>query len=69
MEKIRAEQAAAGGPDMDGALAILSTHPATRERIDTLTALIREKGGTGPYRKIELDFKAFQEKLRDALNE
>ena len=54
---------------MDGALSMLSTHPATSERIQTLNALIENKAGTGPYRKLDLDFEAFQKKLRDHLNQ
>lgn len=68
-EKIQHEHDQSGGPDMDGAMSMLSTHPATSERIATLNALIKKKAGTGPYRKIDLDFKAFQEKLRNHLNE
>jgi len=67
-ETIQKEQAEAEGLDMNGALSILSTHPATQERIDTLNALIKAKAGTGPYRKLGLDFEKFQGKLRDALN-
>ena len=67
-ETIQKEQAEAEGLDMNGALSILSTHPATQERIDTLNALIKAKAGTGPYRKLGLDFEEFQGKLRGALN-
>ena len=67
-ETIQKEQAEAEGLDLNGALSILSTHPATQERIDTLNALIKAKAGSGPYRKLDLDFESFQGKLRDALN-
>lgn len=68
-KKIQHEHDEAGAPDMDGALSMLSTHPATSERIETLNALITDKAGNGPYTKIDLDFQAFQERLRDHLNE
>ena len=68
-EKIQKEHDEAGAPDMDGALSMLSTHPATKERIANLNALIENKASTGPYRKLDLDFEAFQEKLRDHLNQ
>ena len=54
---------------MDGALSMLSTHPATKERIANLNALIENEAGSGPYRIIDLDFEAFQEKLQALLNE
>ena len=47
---------------MDGALSMLSTHPATKERIANRTRSLKMKG-SGPYRIIDLDFEAFQEKL------
>ena len=67
--KIQKEHDEVGAPDMDGALSMLSTHPATKERIANLNALIENKASTGPYRKLDLDFEAFQEKLRDHLNQ
>ena len=54
---------------MDGALSMLSTHPATKERIANLNALIENEAGSGPYRIIDLDFEAFQERLEALLNE
>ena len=68
-EKIQREQDESGAPDMDGALNMLSTHPATKERIANLNALIKDGAGSGPYRIIDLDFEAFQEKLKALLNE
>ena len=68
-EKIQKEQDESGTPDMDGALSMLSTHPATKERIANLNALIENGAGSGPYRIIDLDFEAFQEKLKALLNE
>ena len=68
-EKIQKEHDEAGAPDMDGALSMLSTHPATKERIANLNALIENEAGSGPYRIIDLDFVAFQEKLKALLNE
>ena len=56
-------------PNMEGALSVLSTHPATDERINNLNKLIEEKAGQGPYRKIDLDFDNFQEKLRNHLTQ
>jgi len=67
--KIQHEHDESGMPDMDGALSMISTHPATAERIQTLNRLIDEKAGNGPYCKFDLDFKAFQERLRERLNE
>ena len=68
-EKIQKEHDEAGAPDMDGALSMLSTHPATKERIANLNALIENEAGSGPYRIIDLDFEAFQEKLEALLKE
>ena len=68
-EKIQKEHDEAGAPDMDGALSMLSTHPATKERIANLNALIENEAGSGPYRIIDLDFEAFQEKLETLLKE
>ena len=68
-EKIQKEHDEAGAPDMDGALSMLSTHPATKERIANLNALIENGADSGPYRIIDLDFEAFQEKLKALLNE
>ena len=68
-EKIKKESEASNLPDMDGALNVLSTHPATDKRIKSLKLLIKEKGRRGPYRKFNLDFAEFQKKLRDHLNQ
>ena len=68
-EKIKEESEESNLPDMDGALNVLSTHPATDKRIKSLKSLIQEKGRSGPYRKFNLDFKEFQKKLRDHLNQ
>ena len=68
-EKIQKEHDEAGAPDMDGALSMLSTHPATKERITSLNALIKNEAGSGPYRIIDLDFEAFQEKIEALLKE
>ena len=67
--KIQQEQEKSSMPNMEGALSVLSTHPATDERIKNLNKLIEEKAGEGPYRKIDLDFDEFQEKLRNNLNQ
>ena len=67
-EKIRQEHDASGMPDMDGALSVLTTHPATDERINNLNRLIHSQKTLGSYRKFDLDFKLFKEKLRDRLN-
>jgi len=67
-EKIRQEHDASGMPDMDGALSVLTTHPATDERIRNLNRLIHSQKNLGSYRKFDLDFNLFQEKLRDRLN-
>ena len=68
-EKIKKESEESGLPDMDGALNVLSTHPATDKRIKSLKLLIQEKGRSGPYRIFNLDFSEFQKKLRDHLNQ
>ena len=68
-EKIKKESEESHLPDMDGALNVLSTHPATDKRIKSLKLLIQEKGRSGPYRKFNLDFMEFQKKLRDHLNQ
>ena len=67
--KIQQEQEKSSMPNMEGALSVLSTHPATDERIKNLNKLIEEKAGQGPYRKIDLDFDKFQEKLRNNLTQ
>jgi len=67
--KIQQEQQESSTPNMEGALSILSTHPATDERINNLNKLIEQKGGQGPYRKIDLDYGAFQERLRNHLTQ
>jgi len=67
-ERIQQEHDESGVPDMDGALNVLTSHPATDERINNLNRLINSQKKTGPYRKFDLDFKAFQEKLRNQLN-
>ena len=67
--KIQQEQEKSSMPNMEGALSVLSTHPATDERIKNLNKLIEEKAGQGPYRKIDLDFDKFQEKLRNHLTQ
>ena len=46
-EKIQKEQDESGAPDIDGALSMLSTHPATKERIANLNALIENEAGSG----------------------
>ena len=67
-ERIQQEHDESGMPDMDGALSVLTTHPATDERINNLNRLINSRKKSGPYRKFDLDFKGFQEKLRNQLN-
>ena len=67
-ERIQQEHDESGMPDMDGALSVLTTHPATDERINNLKRLINSQKKSGPYRKFDLDFKGFQEKLRSQLN-
>jgi predicted Zn-dependent protease len=67
-EKIQKEHDKSGMPDMDGALSVLTTHPATDERINNLKRLINSQNNSGAYRKFDLDFKGFQERLRNRLN-
>ena len=69
VEFFRKIQQESSTPNMEGALSILSTHPATDERINSLRKLIEQKGGAGPYRKIDLDYGAFQERLRAHLTQ
>ena len=69
VEFFRKIQQESSTPNMEGALSILSTHPATDERINSLRKLIEQKGGQGPYRKIDLDYGAFQERLRTHLTQ
>ena len=69
VEFFRKIQQESSTPNMEGALSILSTHPATDERINSLRKLIEQKGGAGPYRKIDLDYGAFQERLRTHLTQ
>ena len=67
--KLQQEQEKSSMPNMEEALSVLSSHPATDERINNLNKLIEEKGGQGPYRKIDLDFGLFQAKLRNHLTQ
>ena len=66
--KIQKEHDESGMPDMDGALSVLTTHPATDERINNLKRLIDGQKNSGSYHKFDLDFKSFQERLRNRLN-
>lgn len=53
------------GDDMSGALSFLSTHPATDDRIETLHREL-EALPSMDYRSLEVDFEAFQERVRRA---
>ena len=68
-EKIKKESEESNLPDMDDALNVLSTHPATDKRIKSLKLLIQERGRPEHYRKFNLDFSEFQKKLRDHLDQ
>ncbi len=51
-----------------GALAVLSTHPATAERIATLEAKWRQTSKQSGYRTLPLDYAAFKHDLRAQLH-
>jgi hypothetical protein len=65
-KKIKAEQEDQGMA-MDGALSILSTHPATDDRIENLELLIETESHGGPYKYMDLNFRSFQDMLRAQL--
>ena len=52
---------------MEGSLSILSTHPATDDRIQNLDRLIEEESHGGPYKYLDLNFRQFQDMLRAKL--
>ena len=58
-ETLREQEGVAGAP----ALALLSTHPATDDRIRHLEARIRRLGG-GPWRTPDIDLPAVQKAIR-----
>ncbi len=53
------------GDDMSGALSFLSTHPATGDRIETLHQEL-EALPSMEFPALEVDFEAFQERVRKA---
>jgi predicted Zn-dependent protease len=65
-ERVRAEDRKAGGGEV-GALAVVSTHPATQERIVAVQAKWRTLAKKSGYRRFDLDYAAFKTKLRSSL--
>ena len=61
------EEHESSGSAMDGSLSIVSTHPATDERIENLNHLIKTEAQGPPYRDIDLNFSEFQDMLRAQL--
>lgn len=64
-EKLQAQAEEAAGTELPESLAILSTHPTSRERIERLDALLTELDGLR-FRPIRFDFLAFQDRVRRA---
>lgn len=56
------------GEDGGRVLQLASTHPATRERIDSLTAKWQGQASGRVYQKLELPYPEFQERLRTKLH-
>ena len=46
------------------AMSLLSTHPAAQERFDRLDEMAAERAGAPPPAKLDVDFGAFQERIR-----
>ncbi len=65
-EKRMLENSPIGG--MDGALSLLSTHPATEERITTLEAKIKALPSGAEHRKFDLNYGGFKDSLRAQLH-
>ncbi len=53
---------------IEGALSVLSTHPATQERIDTLETKIKALPGGANHRKFALNYAEFKDSLRAKLH-
>jgi predicted Zn-dependent protease len=66
-KKIKAEHEDEGVA-LDGNLSILSTHPATDDRIGNLEELIENESHGGPYKYMDLNFRSFQDMLRAQLD-
>lgn len=63
--KLEADEAMATSEAGAGdSLSFLSTHPSGRERFEALDALAREGGPLPASRRLDLDFVAFQERIR-----
>jgi beta-barrel assembly-enhancing protease len=65
-EKRMLENSPVGG--IEGALSVLSTHPATEERIATLEAKIKTLPPGKEYRKFALNYAEFKDSLRSKLH-
>ena len=66
-QKIK-EEHEESGMSMEGALSILSTHPATDDRIAHLSDLIENESHGGPYKNLNLNFEEFQRMLQAELD-
>jgi len=64
-EKLQVQAEETMGGELPESLAILSTHPTSRERIDRLDALLNELDGHR-FRPLRFDFLAFQDRVRKA---
>ncbi len=60
-ETLRRLEGQGGG---DGVLSFLSTHPTTEDRIERLREQLPESGRLPDYRRFDIDFTVFQERLR-----
>jgi len=67
-ERVQGEQAnAGGGEDVQNALAVVSTHPATPERIAAAHVRWQKTGKQAGYREFNLNYLEFKKRLQATL--
>jgi predicted Zn-dependent protease len=69
-ERVREEdQKTVSSETAQGALAVVSTHPATKDRIDAVEAKWQRLAKKSDYRKFDLDYKTFKEGIKSKLSQ